>query len=152
MTVGISAILLSHVTAEIAGAQTSLQDCINDACAAGYNTTYYTAPATSLAEFRGYDDTPCQQDLTISPTSQLFTSLGGSFTITVTVTGGPISWTASDNQTWITLTPSSPSGTTSGSFTVNVSSWTGGGGTRFGTVTVAWSPGPNRTCSVAQQP
>lgn len=147
MTVGTGAITLSQVTAEIINVQNSLQDCVNDACAAGFNGTYYTFPATSLAEFRGYNDAPCNLDLTISPTSTLRTSSAGSFTITVTVTGGTTSWTASDNVTWITLSGTT-SGTTSGSFTVNYTAHSGT--TRFGTVTVAWS-GTNRTCTVAQQ-
>jgi hypothetical protein len=150
MTVGTGAISLSEVTNEIIGVQNSLQDCVDDACAAGFNGTYYTAPATSLAEFRGYNDAPCNIDLTISPTSTIRTASAGSFTITVTVTGGSTSWSASDNQTWITLSPATPSGTTSGSFTVNYTSNLGAS-TRFGTVSVTWS-GTTRTCTVAQQP
>lgn len=149
MTVGTGAISLQNVVDEIAGAQSSLQDCIDDACSAGYNGTYYTAPATSLSEFQGYNDANCQANVTISPTSTVRTSSAGSFTITVTVTNGPTSWSASDNVTWITLSGST-SGTTSGSFTVNYTANTGAS-TRFGTVTVSWS-GTNRTCSVAQQP
>lgn len=56
MAVGTGAIGLQEVVDEIAGSQTSLQDCIDDATAGGYDPTYYAAPATSLAEFRGYED------------------------------------------------------------------------------------------------
>lgn len=56
MAVGTGAISLTEVEAEIAGVQTSLSGCIGAANAGGFDPTYYTAPATSLAEFRGYSD------------------------------------------------------------------------------------------------
>ena len=58
MPVGTGDISLSNVTAEIAGTQTSLQDCVDDHDPDGINPTYGSAPITSLAEFRGYDDSP----------------------------------------------------------------------------------------------
>ena len=55
MALSTTTLQLQHVVDEIAGTQTSLQDCVDDAITAGFNSTYYTAPATSLAEFRGYE-------------------------------------------------------------------------------------------------
>ena len=57
MPVGTGAISLTDVTAEIAGVQNSLQDCVDDHNAAGLDPTYGSTPVTSLAEFRGYEDT-----------------------------------------------------------------------------------------------
>lgn len=45
---------LQHVVDEINPTTDDLQDCVNDANSASYDTTYYTAPATSLLEFRNY--------------------------------------------------------------------------------------------------
>lgn len=141
-----SNIKLSQVITEIAGVQTSLAGCFTDANPSGFDPTY-SGGKDRLSNFRGYNDNPV--NVTILPISTIRSSSAGSFTITVTVTGGTAAWTATDNQTWITL-----SGTTSSSssatFTVNYTANTGGT-SRFGTVTVAWS-GTNRTCSVIQQP
>lgn len=53
--VGTGAITLDEVRTEIGlGTTASLQDCVNNAVESGYDGTYYTSPATSLAEFRGY--------------------------------------------------------------------------------------------------
>jgi len=57
MAVGTGAISLQDVVNEIAGAQTSLQDCVDDHQAGGLDPTYGSTPVTSLAEFRGYADT-----------------------------------------------------------------------------------------------
>ena len=45
---------LQDVVDEINPTTDDLQDCINDANSASYDPTYYTAPATSLLEFRNY--------------------------------------------------------------------------------------------------
>ena len=45
---------LQDVVNEINPTTDDLQDCINDAIASKYDPTYYTAPATSLLEFRNY--------------------------------------------------------------------------------------------------
>jgi len=55
MAVGTGAISLQEVVDEIAGVQTSLQDCVDDYTGT-LDPTYGTAPVTSLAEFRGYAD------------------------------------------------------------------------------------------------
>ena len=147
MPVGTGAITLQQVCDEIGGAQTSLQNCVDDANSAGYDPTYYTAPATSLAEFRGYDDNPV--NVTLAPISAIRSAAAGSFGLTTTVTGGTAAWTATDNVSWITLTGTTSSSST-GSFTCNYTS-NPGPSTRFGTITVTWS-GTNRTCSVVQNP
>jgi hypothetical protein len=54
MAVGTGAISLDEVRIEIGLSSTaSLQDCVDNATGT-FDPTYYTAPATSLAEFRGY--------------------------------------------------------------------------------------------------
>lgn len=45
---------LQDVVDEINPTTDDLQDCINDAIEGNYDPTYYTAPATSLLEFRNY--------------------------------------------------------------------------------------------------
>ncbi len=47
---------LQNVVDEINPTTDDLQDCVNDANSAFYDTDYYTAPATSLLEFRNYND------------------------------------------------------------------------------------------------
>lgn len=64
MPVGTGAISLQDVVNEIAGAQTSLVNCVSDHDAAGLDPTYGSTPVTSLSEFRGYDDTPTYYSLT----------------------------------------------------------------------------------------
>ena len=45
---------LQDVVDEINPTTDDLQDCINDAIEGNYDPNYYTAPATSLLEFRNY--------------------------------------------------------------------------------------------------
>ena len=66
MALSTTTLQLQHVVDEIAGTQTSLQDCVDDAITAGFNSTYYTAPATSLAEFRGYETPVSEPTCSIS--------------------------------------------------------------------------------------
>ena len=49
---------LQDVVDEINPTTDDLQDCINDAIEGKYDTNYYTAPATSLLEFRNYGSIP----------------------------------------------------------------------------------------------
>jgi hypothetical protein len=65
MAVPIIGATLQDVVDELGGGQTSLQACIDDAVEGDYDPTYYTAPATSLAEFRGYT-VPLQQKRCVS--------------------------------------------------------------------------------------
>lgn len=46
---------LQDVVNEVNPTTDDLQDCINDAVSSRYDSTYYTAPATSLLEFRNYN-------------------------------------------------------------------------------------------------
>src|SRR5205814_1735026 len=74
---------------------------------------------------------PCT--FTLSPTSQSFTSDGGSSTVSVTTPTG-CSWTASSNATWISITSGSSgsgNGTVSYSVAANPSI-----NTRTGTLTI----------------
>jgi hypothetical protein len=59
MPVGTGTISINEVETEMGlTGTTSLLDLIATAKLAGYNPTYFTSPATSLLEFRGYDHTP----------------------------------------------------------------------------------------------
>lgn len=73
MPVGTGAISLTDVTTEIAGTQTSLQDCVDDHLPAGLDNTYWTSKPSapvSLAEFRGYDDTPSLTSFSLNTTAE----------------------------------------------------------------------------------
>jgi hypothetical protein len=80
--------------------------------------------------------------LSVSPTSISVGAAAGNSTITVT---SNVSWTVTDNQTWIST--SATSGANNGSFTVSVTANTGAA--RTGTVTVAGGS-ITRTISVSQ--
>lgn len=75
---------------------------------------------------------PCEGSYSIAPTSNSFTSTGGTGTIALTSITG-CSWTATTTDSWITITSGS-SGTGSGSVGYSVAQNTGGA-TRTGTIT-----------------
>ncbi len=81
--------------------------------------------------------------LTVSPTSLSFAAGSGSAAATIT---SNVSWTVTDNQTWITVTPAS--GANNGTLTVAVTANTGTA-SRTGTVTIAGG-GITRTIAVSQ--
>jgi hypothetical protein len=81
--------------------------------------------------------------LTLAPTSLPFTAAAGSSPVTVT---SNVAWTATDDQTWITVTPAT--GTNNGTLTVAVIANTGTAA-RTGTVTVTGG-GITRTVAVTQ--
>ncbi|MBF8275473.1 MAG: hypothetical protein HW390_546 [Candidatus Brocadiaceae bacterium] len=72
---------------------------------------------------------------TISPTSQSFTSGGGTGSVSVEVKLGSCSWTAKSNASWITVT-SGGSGTGNGTVTYSVLA-NPGTNVRIGTITIA---------------
>jgi mannan endo-1,4-beta-mannosidase len=82
-------------------------------------------------------------NLVVSPTSLSFTSAASSSPVSVTAN---VSWTVTDNQTWITASPTS--GTSNGSFTVSATANTAAT-SRTGTVTVTGG-GLTRTIAVTQ--
>jgi hypothetical protein len=82
-------------------------------------------------------------NLTVSPTTLSFASGAASSAVAVTAN---VSWTVTDDQTWITATP--VSGANNGSFTVSATANTGTT-SRTGTVTVTGG-GLMRTVSVTQ--
>ena len=82
-------------------------------------------------------------NLTVSPTSLSFASAASSSPVAVTAN---VSWTVTDNQTWITASPTS--GANNGSFTVSATANTGTAA-RTGTVTVTGG-GLTRTIAVTQ--
>ncbi|HEY6126251.1 MAG TPA: BACON domain-containing carbohydrate-binding protein [Steroidobacteraceae bacterium] len=82
-------------------------------------------------------------NLTVAPSTLSFASGAASSPVTVTAN---VSWTVTDNQTWITASPTS--GTNNGSFTVSATANTGTA-SRSGTVTVTGG-GLTRTIAVTQ--
>ncbi|HEU5137742.1 MAG TPA: cellulase family glycosylhydrolase [Steroidobacteraceae bacterium] len=82
-------------------------------------------------------------NLTVSPTSLSFASGASSLPVAVTAN---VSWTVTDNQTWITASP--VSGSNNGSISVSVTANTGTAA-RTGTVTVTGG-GLTRTVAVTQ--
>jgi hypothetical protein len=80
--------------------------------------------------------------LTVSPTSLSFAAAAGSQNVTVT---SNTSWSVTDDQTWINVSPAS--GSNNGSFSVSVTANTSS--SRNGTVTVTGG-GITRTISVSQ--
>ena len=82
-------------------------------------------------------------NLAVSPTTLSFASAASSSPVTVTAN---VSWTVTDNQTWITASPTG--GTNNGSFTVSATANTGTAA-RTGTVTVTGG-GLTRTIAVTQ--
>jgi hypothetical protein len=85
---------------------------------------------------------PAANTLTVSPSSLTYTSASGSQNISVT---SNVSWTASSNQTWLTLSPAS--GTNNGTVTATATANTGASRTANVTIT---GGGITRTVSVTQ--
>jgi mannan endo-1,4-beta-mannosidase len=73
---------------------------------------------------------PATNNLTVAPTSLSFTSAASSSPVQVTAN---VSWTVTDNQTWLTVSPTA--GSSNGSFTVSATANTGTTA-RTGTITV----------------
>ena len=143
MAVGTGAITLDEVRLEIGLPSTAtLQDCVDNASPSGFNGTYYTAPATSLAEFRGYTE-PAGDSMKVTPTTYYDDGQGSTFTITVTSNR---TWTVSDDAAWITFTGNSNTG--NDTFTVTILSYTSGA-TKTGTLTLV-AGAIVRTCTITQ--
>ena len=90
--------------------------------------------------------------ISASPTSLSYAATQGganpsSQTVTVTNTGGTLTWTASGNATWLSLTPASGSGT--GTLTAGVNTAGLAAGTYTGTITVAASGSALQTVGIA---
>lgn len=110
---------LQNVVDAVSGAQTSLTQCIADADPSAYDPAYYTSPATSLLEFRNYEEAVEPSALSVSPA---FAS--------VSVAGGVATFTVSSNESWAvsqitggtSWTISPTTGTNNGSFNVTVTS------------------------------
>jgi mannan endo-1,4-beta-mannosidase len=86
---------------------------------------------------------PVGSNLSVAPTSLSFAATAASSPVTVTAN---VSWTVTDNQTWLSVTPAS--GANNGSFTVSATANTGTT-SRSGAVTVSGG-GITRTIGVTQ--
>ena len=97
---------------------------------------------------------PATPVLAVAPTSLAFTATAGGANPaaqTVNVTnggGGTLNWTASDNQTWLGVTPASGTGAGALSVSTNVSGLAAGTYTGTVTVTAAGASGSPKTVAV----
>lgn len=74
-------------------------------------------------------------NLTISPTSQTFTSsAAGTGTVNITASGTGCAWTATSTLSWVTITAGSGTGSGTASFSVSANTT---GATRTGNITIA---------------
>jgi mannan endo-1,4-beta-mannosidase len=87
---------------------------------------------------------PATSNLSVSPATLTFAPGASSSAVAVTAN---VAWTVTDNQGWISVTPTS--GTNNGSFSVSVTANTGTT-SRSGTVTVTGTGVPARTITVNQ--
>tara|TARA_R110002074_G_scaffold211135_1_gene380444 strand:+ start:1402 stop:1812 length:411 start_codon:yes stop_codon:yes gene_type:complete len=74
---------LQDVVNEINPTTDDLVDCIADANSSGYDSSYYTSPATSLLEFRNYVDVATMKAYTIAYGANWQGACGGSSTLTI---------------------------------------------------------------------
>ncbi len=119
----------------------------------GHGTVTYTvspntgASRTATITIAGQTHTVSQEPAAckydISPTSRTVASTGGSYDVAVTATYSDCAWSASENSSWVSITPTSGSG--NGSVRVTVSPNTGAA--RTATITIA-----GQTHTVNQDP
>ncbi|MBL6447331.1 peptidase [Fulvivirga sp. 29W222] len=111
------------------------------------NGEFSNYDATALTTlYPGSTNPPGDPTLSVSPTSVSFGYTSGSRTITVSAN---VSWTVTDNASWISVSPSS--GSNSGSFTISVAPYNMVcEPSRRGTVTVNGGAAGTKTISVSQ--
>tara|TARA_R110000822_G_scaffold11176_2_gene41271 strand:- start:3806 stop:4267 length:462 start_codon:yes stop_codon:yes gene_type:complete len=148
MAVGTGAISLNEVRTELGlGATASLQDCIDNATAANYDPTYYTAPATSLAEFRGYSEVVVGNTLKVTPTT---ISTNASSSVNAISVTSNTTYNITEALSWVTLSVISGTGNISFNITIATNNT---GAPRSGSVTVTTSSGSptiSRVISISQ--
>lgn len=116
------------VHSHASGTTPDLQSCINNAVGSYYDPTYYTAPATSLYEFRNYTVSPCilatLSTTSISNITASTASSGGNITSDggCAVTARGVCWSTSTSPTISNSHTTDGSGT--GSFTSNLTGLT----------------------------
>jgi len=98
---------LNDVIAAVGGTQNSLQDCVDDAISGAYNPSYYSAPATSMLEFRDYEEIAITKTISVSPRSETVYRAASSSTVAILSNS---TWLATDNASWITVSGASNSG------------------------------------------
>jgi len=142
---------LQDVVDEVNPTTNDLVDCISDAVTASYNPTYFTAPATSLLEFRDYDNSGGGTNtLSRSPSTLTFGSGASSQSFSVS---SNTTWSISDNASWITI--SGASGSNNDANIICRVSANGTGGFRLGVIVITTTSGtPTRslTIGVTQSP
>ena len=100
---------LQDVVDEINPTTDDLQDCVDDANSSDYDTTYYTAPATSLLEFRNYGNNTPVVSLTTTENQGSYLQMNCTATSTQTwVASGDASETITSNSPGFTYSVSAP--------------------------------------------
>ena len=128
---------LQDVVDEVNPTTDDLLDCVSDANTGDYDASYFSAPATSLLEFRNYTDSATGTNtLTRSPNTLSFSRSASTQTFSV---DSNTTWSATDDQSWITISSASGSGNDA-SVNCNVTENTTGG-TRSGRITVQTTSG-----------
>jgi len=87
---------LQDVCNVVLGNPTTLQECVNNAITSWYDGTYYTAPATSLYEFRNYGKTGVGINLgynSFNPTTACSASTTYRYTDTGDLNTSNVIWT-----------------------------------------------------------
>ncbi|MEM9076305.1 MAG: BACON domain-containing protein [Bacteroidota bacterium] len=102
----------------------------------------YKGSKNSLLNFRNYNSGP-SSNLTVFPTFLLSSGSSGFEVIDVT---SNVSWTVSDNASWLSVSPTSGSNND----TLTVFLQANSGGVRNATITVTGG-GITRTCSITQE-
>jgi hypothetical protein len=130
------------------GATSDLVACIAAAVAGQYDPAYYTAPATSLLEFRNYGAViVVTNTLRVTPS---IISTNASGTINAISVQSNTTYNITEALTWVTLSVSSGTGDISFNITIATNST---GSPRSGSVTVttsSGSPSITRVISISQ--
>ena len=119
----------------------------------GESASGSTFPNADLAHVEiGTTSTPLPTTLAVSASTMNFSGVAGGSnpanqTLNITSNGSPLNWTATDDQTWLSVSPGS--GTTPGTVTVSVNTAGLAAGTYNGTITVTASGATNSPLSVA---
>jgi hypothetical protein len=126
----------------------SLQECFDNANSAGFDPAY-AGSKNQLLNFRNYNHSASGNSVQVSPTGKLLDDQAQSFNLVITTSPAGLSWTSSNlGNSWITITPSSGSGSQTVSVAVTANNT---GVTRNGTAQINIIGG-FAACAIAQSP
>ena len=137
---------LNDVRVELGlGTTASLIDCISNASASGYGPAYYTAPATSLLEFRNYSEPiVAGNTLKVTPTTIDTDASASSNNISVT---SNTTWAVTEGLSWVSISGAANTGNDTFTLSILINNT---GSPRSGDVTVSTTSGsPSRVRVIA---